>query len=91
MNNENFDKFDKIVEIINGWDPIGLFPIAPQDEYYDEVRLIMEFVEKNKDIEAEGLEGEIKSIFLRMFGDDIYSGKNQEHEIANKILKCLLE
>ena len=77
--------------MIHSWDPIGLFPIAPKDEYYDEVKLIMKFVEQHKDIETEGLENEIKSIFLRMFGDDIYSGKNQEHEIASKILKCLLE
>lgn len=27
---------DRIEQIINEWDPIGLFPMAPKDEYVEE-------------------------------------------------------
>ena len=32
-------------QIINEWDPIGLFPIAPKDEYVEEIRKIEEYIE----------------------------------------------
>ena len=37
---------DKIIEIINLWDPIGVFPMAPKDEYEIECKEIYCFFEK---------------------------------------------
>ena len=28
---------EKIIDIINLWDPVELFPLCPKDEYIDEV------------------------------------------------------
>ena len=38
---------EKITEIINEWDPIELFPMAPKDEYIEEVKLIYEYLHKH--------------------------------------------
>lgn len=85
----NEQKFKQIAEIINKWDPIGLFPLVPQNEYYDEVKLIVNYVEKNRLVTEEELSEKIKSIFLEAFGgEDVYCGKNCEVNIARDILAC---
>ena len=39
---------EKISNIINRWDPVKIFPMAPEDEYYDEIKKIKEYIEKNR-------------------------------------------
>ncbi len=34
---------EKLLDIINEWDPIGLFPMAPKDEYMNEAKKIYEY------------------------------------------------
>ena len=31
---------ERITQIINDWDPIGFFPMAPKDEYINEIKKI---------------------------------------------------
>lgn len=33
--------YKKIEKVINDWDPMGLFPHAPEDEYSLEIKLLM--------------------------------------------------
>lgn len=35
---------EKIIEIINDWDPIEVFPMAPKDEYIVEIELIYNYI-----------------------------------------------
>ena len=49
---------DKIEKIINDWDPIGFFPMAPEDEYTDEISKIHEYIysEKNQQLQFQQLQ-----------------------------------
>ena len=38
---------NNVRNIINEWDPIGLFPYAPKDEYDAEIMAIEEILENN--------------------------------------------
>lgn len=40
---ENGEIVERITQIINDWDPIGFFPMAPKDEYINEIKKISEF------------------------------------------------
>lgn len=79
---------EKITEIINDWDPIGLFPMAPKDEYVNEIKKIYEYVYSNQNLQTKALGEEINKIFLKTFGADIYD-ENLEQCIlvAERILK----
>lgn len=35
---ENGEIVERITQIINDWDPIGFFPMAPKDEYINEIK-----------------------------------------------------
>lgn len=63
---------DKILIAINEWDPIGLFPMAPEDEYTNEIIKIMEYLGVVSDITEEKLAQKINKIFIASFGDDVY-------------------
>ena len=32
---------ERITQIINDWDPIGFFPMAPKDEYINEIKNLL--------------------------------------------------
>lgn len=78
----------KITEIINLWDPIGLFPMAPRNEYVDEIKKIYEFIISNPNICVYELAEKINSIFAETFGLDVY---NQDIKqcilVAEEVLK----
>ncbi|MDF2884630.1 MAG: hypothetical protein K0R54_5199 [Clostridiaceae bacterium] len=81
---------DIIRTIINDWDPIGLFPMAPGDEYISEIEKIQEVLKLNNYITIEQLAFEINNIFLKAFGDDVYTKSLNEckkiaAEIINKV------
>ena len=38
----------EIMNLINAWDPIGFFPLAPKDEYINEIRKIETVKKKPK-------------------------------------------
>jgi hypothetical protein len=77
---------DKVAKIINEWDPIDLFPFSPKDEYEVEIELICKLVEKS--IDSESLAKNIHEIFIKRFGDDIFTRSyNECYTIAEKILR----
>lgn len=63
---------EKITKIINDWDPIGFFPMAPKDEYVNEIKKIYEYVYSNQNHQIRTLAEEINKIFVETFGADIY-------------------
>ncbi|MBO4368017.1 MAG: DUF1871 family protein, partial [Clostridia bacterium] len=77
-----------IKDIINEWDPIGLLPYCPEDEYRLEISDIEFFLKRTK---PENELGEyIYSVFVKAFGNDIFLRPVSECcEIAKKILKTI--
>lgn len=79
---------EKITKIINDWDPIGVFPMAPKDEYVNEIKKIYEYVYSNQNLQTRTLAEAINKIFVETFGADVYD-ENLEQCIlvAEKILR----
>lgn len=63
---------DEILGILNNWDPIDLFPMAPKDEYIEEAKKIYKYI-KNDIVSIEELTNEINRIFKNSFGTDVYN------------------
>lgn len=63
---------EKITKIINDWDPIGFFPMAPKDEYVNEIKKIYEYVHTNQNLQIRTLAEKINKIFVETFGADVY-------------------
>ncbi|UPH47788.1 DUF1871 family protein [Listeria innocua] len=77
--------YEKVEKIINDWDPIELFPLAPKDEYSQEINKIISIVIENPKIDVNVLAKGIRKIFMASFGENLLF-KNNEDEIAEKIL-----
>ena len=78
---------ERITQIINDWDPIGFFPMAPKDEYYNEIKKISEFVYSNCNLQVQPLAQEINKIFSETFGTDVYDEDLEQCAvIAKRIL-----
>lgn len=78
---------EEITKIINDWDPIELFPMAPKDEYIDEIRSIYSYIQSSQEIGVHSLAEAINNIFIHNFGDDTYHGDiNQCLSVASRIL-----
>ncbi len=78
---------DKIAQIINEWDPLGFFPMAPLDEYSEEICQIYRYMNSNERINVEQLAIVINEIFISAFGPDIYEEDIKRcEEIARMIL-----
>lgn len=81
---------ENIQSIINEWDPIDLFPLAPIDEYKGEIEMIKKTISKCPQITIEQLAVEIHNIFERRFGNDVFMKDITECKvIAVNILKLL--
>jgi hypothetical protein len=77
---------DRVAQLINEWDPIGLFPYSPKDEYEVEINAIMERYGSVDDVD--NLANGIQSIFVERFGSDIYKKNIREcRVIARRILE----
>ena len=75
-----------IKEIINTWDPIGLFPFCPDDEYYSEISQIETFLSETKG--EKDLGEYIFALFIKSFGANIFQRSMTECcIIARKILE----
>ena len=74
-------------EIINDWDPINLFPGAPDDEYNPEI------VEIEKSLrhlnETNDISVAIHSVFCKYFGNVFKESISDCNYIAKKILQEL--
>ncbi len=82
---------EEITKIINAWDPIGFFPMAPKDEYINEIKKIYEYVYSNQNLQIRTLAKTINKIFVETFGTDVYD-ENLEQclLVAKKILKSVI-
>jgi hypothetical protein len=78
----------EIMEIINEWDPIGFFPMAPKDEYANEVKKIHDYIDFAQNVKIEILAKKINDIFLESFGADVY---DEDIEQCTLIAKELLK
>lgn len=79
---------EKITNIVNSWDPIGVFPMAPKDEYINEIKKIYQYIHSNENLQIETLAEKINKIFLDEFGSDVYDEDLEQCKlIAERILK----
>ena len=78
---------NNITEIINEWDPIGFFPMAPKDEYINEINKIYRYIISNQVTEVHSLAMAINDIFLETFGRSVYEQDIEQCiSVASKIL-----
>lgn len=75
---------EKIKEIINKWDPIGLMAHAPSDEYKKEINEILYCCQNYSDVRT--IAKNIKEIFTEQFGHFFDKTYEDCFIIANKIL-----
>ncbi len=79
-------RIEHIMEFINQWDPINLFPGAPSDEYSKEIEQIFVVVNSNQNLSKCELAKQIEKIFINTFGDEAFKNKKQDClRIASKI------
>ena len=78
---------DKILLVVNEWDPIGFFPMAPKDEYINEIKKIYEYINVSQDITEEKLAKKINEIFLMSFGSDVYV---EDTEVCLRVAKNII-
>lgn len=79
---------DKVMDIINDWDPIGVLPYSPKDEYLSETEKIIEIWERDKILDANNLADIIDTIFINSFGEDVYKvDRKNTLLLANKLLE----
>ncbi|MCM1235243.1 MAG: DUF1871 domain-containing protein [Ruminococcus flavefaciens] len=80
-------KVQGITIIINDWDPVGFFPMAPKDEYMNEITKIYEYICINPNSSIHALAEAINKIFCEAFGTDVYCDDIESCMlIAEKIL-----
>ena len=84
---DTFSSYKIVKKIINEWDPAGLFPMAPIDEYELEICRIVDYIDSTKIVQVDDLSERIESVFTKTFGDDSF-GKNIEDckTVAKKII-----
>lgn len=78
-----------VKSVIDEWDPIDLFPWAPDDEYHSEIEEIQHLlrITDNPDELAEG----IYEVFVESFGQRTFNKSREECKQIAKILfskKC---
>ncbi len=78
-----------ITLIINKWDPISLFPYAPEDEYRSEISKIYLFIKENNG-DLSGLGTRIFQIFTESFSEQVFSGTIEQCEgVASDIKEII--
>lgn len=76
-----------IIKIINQWDPVDLFPHAPQDEYELEIKEVIKIINSGETLTSAMLGQQIYELFLRTLGSNVFLCSVDEcHKIAEKIL-----
>jgi len=75
-----------IDEEIKNWDPINLFPHAPDDEYESEIKQV--FICSKGDMSSEKLAEDILNVFAKSFGQDVFKRSyNDCITLAKRILE----
>jgi hypothetical protein len=82
-------KLNTIKDIIDAWDPIGLLPYAPSDEYNPEIEEIEKLFQTTTDVEELG--NGIYSTFIKWFDEDCFcKSRNECMDIAQQIVTTIL-
>lgn len=76
---------ETLKEIINSWDPVGLFPTCPQDEYNSEIKEIFTKVQ-TVSVELEDLAQIVYDTFKDSFGSAFSLDLSECKTIAQKII-----
>lgn len=80
-----------IRDIINEWDPIDLFPMAPENEYEDEIAQICDLL-NGKGLSIERIQKSIEKIFIKSFGEDVFfsfTSKSKCREVAEELQQII--
>ncbi len=78
---------EKLMKIINDWDPIDIKSFTPENEYASEVKEIEKFLAVHNNVNTALLAEKIMDVFVQSFGADIFKKQLKECEtIAKKIL-----
>lgn len=81
------DEIKNISDIIIDWDPIGLFPHAPENEYDIEVGRLLSYLEKHDTVLT--IADSLQKVFTEAFGKDTFNRPFIECAgIAQKILRA---
>ena len=77
---------ESIARIVNDWDPIELFPGAPDDEYNREIHEIFEIFIESDDVNVEQLRDHIYYVFHDAFDETFTRTLEECKVIAIRIL-----
>ncbi len=86
MTNNNIDNIIKI--LLDVWDPLALFPLAPDDEYEEEIDSIIKYINQG-DITVVSLSEHIYSVYKSSFGNHFDYLNADCDWIARKIISIL--
>ncbi|MEW4370079.1 DUF1871 family protein [Paenibacillus kandeliae] len=75
-----------IKQIIDDWDPIELFPYAPDDEYEVEIKLIENYLCSHDKLNEDHIAREIVHVFRTRFGNIFTASEMTCLQIARTIL-----
>ncbi len=88
-NPKDKNKYKRLCQLVKGiidqWDPVGLLPICPPDEYDMEIESIVAIVAR--DIDMDTLASEIQAVFLEAFGADAFNKDINECLVIAEKLK----
>ena len=75
---------DFVTKIINQWDPIGLLPFAPSDEYHSETAQIKQLfaAARTEDELAAGID----QVFRAAFGPEVFQKSLDECRAVARLL-----
>ncbi len=78
----------RVTKIVNEWDPMGLLPFAPKDEYEYEIMQIKELLKTHTHLTSKELAYKIYDIFVSSFEDiDCKLSVEECKRIAEKLLE----
>lgn len=78
--------YQQVEKVINEWDPIGLFPLFPPNEYEKEISLVCRCMESSASLNE--VAECIYQIFTEHFGSNVFEKDKDE---CKKIASLLFE
>ena len=83
---------NEIRNIINNWDPVNLFPNAPDNEYQSEIGELYSFISKHNNYSLHELGLKVEEVFIYSFGSDVFNKTLEQcEEVAYEMDRCIKE
>ncbi len=76
--------------VINAFDPIGVLPYAPDDEYEVEIALIVEFIEENRNVNKVDLGKFIYNVFIKALTESAFLNTGEDCVNVAKLILAQL-